>query len=152
MAEVWISLDSADRRKNSRAAGYFTAICAGVVLAVTLSEETSSSWWAFSTLCAWLISMAYIINRGYGRALLTPDDIVLFNGFLGKRSIPWGNVTNIEKRHHTARSSSWWDLRLTCASGRSFTVPGAFTSSHYDAKFEAKHVLLCQHWRHSAGR
>lgn len=27
-----------------------------------------------------------------------------------------------------------------------------FTSSHYDAKFEAKYVLLCQHWRHSAGR
>jgi hypothetical protein len=151
MTEAWISLDSAERRKNWRAGGYLTAVCAGVALAVSLSAGSSPFWWVLSILCAWIISMAYLINRGCGRSLLTLDGIVAFNGFLGKRSIPWSDVTNIEKRHHTTRSSSWWDLRLTRTSGRPLTIPGAFTSSRYDPKFEAKYVLLCQYWRQSVG-
>ncbi|MFI8094080.1 PH domain-containing protein [Streptomyces sp. NPDC086080] len=147
MTEAWIALDAAEKRKNWRAVAYFTAICVGVALAVVISERGASLWWMVSISFAWLISIVYIISRSYGRALLTPEGIS-FSGLLSRgRSIPWSDVIDIEKRHHTARSNQWWDLRLVRANGRPLTVPGAFTSNGYDPKFEAKYALLCQYWR-----
>lgn len=149
MAEVWIALDAAERRKNWRVSGCFTIICAGMVVAVTLSEGPGSLWWGVAISCTWLVSMTYIIGRGYGRALLTPDGI-FFKGPFRRRSIPWAEITEIEKRHHTARSSEWWDLRLVRANGRDLAVPGAFTSNRYDHKFEAKLALLREYWQRAA--
>ncbi|WP_199551579.1 hypothetical protein [Streptomyces sp. N35] len=140
-------MDVTERRKNWRAAGIFTGICSGILIAVKLSEGAHSLVWA--VLIFWLVSITYIVRRGYGRALLAEREIRL-HGFIRRRSIPWAEISDIKKRHHTARSSSWWDLRIVCTNGRSLTVPGAFTSKDYDPKFEAKLALLREHWKQAA--
>ncbi|MEU2045440.1 PH domain-containing protein [Streptomyces albidoflavus] len=147
MAEDWIILDVAERRKNWWVVGYFTTICVGVAVAVAVSAGSGVLWWVFSIAGAWLMAIGYIINRGYGRTLVTPEGIFTFNGVLGGKVIRWADVVDIEKRRHAARSSSWWDLRVTVTSGSSLAIPGAFTSKLDDEKFDAKLALLHQYWR-----
>lgn len=79
MAEIWIALDAAERRKNWQTVAYVTVVCAGVAFAVALSEGPGSRWWVISIFCTWLIVVIHLVGRGYRRALLTSHGIS-FNG------------------------------------------------------------------------
>ncbi|GAA2624734.1 hypothetical protein GCM10010307_11190 [Streptomyces vastus] len=147
MPDTWIALDTAARRKNWWWTGYLTAIFGGLAIALTAVGEQFS--WIISVAICWLLSVTYMINRGYGRTLLTSDRIV-FRTFFSRRSIPWAEVTHIEKRRHQGRSAEWWDLRIVRKHGRSLAIPGAFTSRRYDSTFEGKLTLIREYWARSA--
>ncbi|MFI8323845.1 hypothetical protein [Streptomyces sp. NPDC085529] len=100
---------------------------------------------------SWFIALVYMINRGYGRTLLTPHGMV-FHTFFSRRSLPWGEVTRVERRGHVARSSEWWDIRVVRVSGRALPVPGAFTSHRYDRDFDRKLALIENYLKHATER
>ncbi|MEU6179204.1 PH domain-containing protein [Streptomyces coeruleorubidus] len=149
MHNTWIALDAAARRKNWWWTGYLTAIFGGLGVAVALTETDERFWWVFSVSICWLLSVIYMINRGYGRTLLTSDRIV-FRTFISRRSIPWGEIVNIEKRRHQTRSGEWWDLRIVRTHGRSLAIPGAFSGRPDDAAFEEKFTTIREYWARSA--
>lgn len=148
MPDTWIALDAAARRKNWWWTGYLTVIFGGWGVAVVLTTTGEKLWWVFSITVCWLLSVIYVINRGYGRTLLTSDRIIL-RTFVSSRSIQWTEITHIEKRRHQARSGEWWDLRIVRAHGRTLTIPGAFSSRMDDVTFEEKYILICEYWARS---
>ncbi|MGW4496773.1 hypothetical protein [Streptomyces sp. NPDC004376] len=150
MTDASIALDDAARRKNWWWTAYLTLLFGGLGVAVALTAEGGRIWWVFAVIACWLLSVFYMINRGYGQALLTSERII-FRTFISCRSIPWGEITQIEKRHHQARSREWWDLRIVRSRGRPLSVPGAFTSRSHDSDFEGKFVLIREYWARSAG-
>ncbi|MFF5978011.1 hypothetical protein ACFY78_04065 [Streptomyces olindensis] len=149
MHDTWIALDAAARRKNWWWTGYLTAIFGGLGVAVSLTGTGERFWWAFSVALCWLLSVIYMINRGYGRTLLTPERMS-FRTFFSRRSIPWGEITNIEKRRHQTRSGEWWDLRAVRSHGRPLAIPGAFSSRADDGDFEVKFTVIREYWARSA--
>lgn len=116
MPDAWIALDPAARRRNWWWTAVLTLVCASTAIAATLSTATDLWWWAGGVGAFWLFSAFYMINRGYGRTLLTADRIV-FHTFLSRRSIPWAEIIRIEKRSHQTRSGQWWDLRIVRVNG-----------------------------------
>ncbi|WP_327411436.1 hypothetical protein OG458_42940 (plasmid) [Streptomyces sp. NBC_01281] len=139
MPDTWITLDAAARRKNWWWTAYLTAIFGG--LAVAVSAVGEPFWWAIYIGTFWLISVIYMINRGYGRTLLTTDRMI-FRTFFSRRSIPWTEVSDIEKRRHQGRSAEWWELRVTRKNGRPLSIPGAFANRRHDSVFENKLALI----------
>ncbi|MFB7341262.1 hypothetical protein ACFCZ6_14490 [Streptomyces hydrogenans] len=151
MPDVWIGLSAAARRRNWWWTGFLTLVYAGTATAVTLTEPTPNQWWwGGGVAVAWLASLFYMVNRGYGRTLLT-DSGMEFRTLVGRRSIPWAEITRIEKRQHQARSAFWWDLQVVRVRGRSLTIPGAFTSRVRDAEFEQKLGVIQQCWSRAVG-
>ncbi|MFI8234998.1 hypothetical protein ACIGDI_40020 [Streptomyces sp. NPDC085900] len=146
MPETWIALDSSARRKNWWWTGYLTAIFVGLAIALIAVGEKFA--WIIFISFFWLLAVAYIINRAYGRTLLTSDGIK-FHTFFSRRVTPWPEVADIKKRRHQGRSAEWWELRIIRQRGRSLGVPGAFTSRRYDDTFENKLVLIREYWARS---
>lgn len=149
MPDTWITLDAAARLKNWFWTGYLTVVFGGLEVSVALTSEGQKFWWVISVAVCWLLSVAYMINRGYGRTLLTSDRIV-FRTLISRRSIPWTDITHIEKRRHQVRSGEWWDLRILRSRGRPLTIPGAFASRSHDGAFERKFTLIREYWDRSA--
>lgn len=151
MPDVWIGLSAAARRRNWWWTGFLTLVCAGMAVAVTLTAPTSNRWWwGGGVAVAWLPSLFYMINRGYGRTLLTASGME-FRTFVSRRSIPWSEITRIEKRQHQTRGGFWWDLRAVRVRGRSLTIPGVFTSQMRDAEFEQKLGVIHERWSRAVG-
>ncbi|WP_454439886.1 hypothetical protein [Tsukamurella paurometabola] len=80
---------------------------------------------------------------------LTPEGME-FRTFFTRRSVPWSEVTAIEKRLRTVRSGTWSEIRVVRVKGRALTVPGAYTARWQDTKFEAKLATIRQHWARAA--
>ncbi|MFF0597581.1 hypothetical protein [Streptomyces antibioticus] len=148
MPDTWIGLTAAERRRNWWWTGVLTLMCVGMAIGVTLPSPSSTRWWWGGGVgVAWSASLFYMVNRGYGRTLLTASGMQ-FHTFVSRRSIPWSDITGIEKREHHARSATWWDLRAVRVHGRPLTIPGAFTSRLWDAEFDNKLAVIQEHWTH----
>lgn len=146
MPGIWIGLDVAARRRNWWWTGFLTLVCVGAAVAVALSEGAGDRWWWVGGVGVfWLVGFFYMINRGYGRTLLTSNGME-FRTFVGRRSVPWTEIARIEKRRHQARSGEWWDVCVVRVRGRSLTVPGVFTSSRWDADCEEKLAVIREYW------
>ncbi|MBX9399585.1 hypothetical protein K4749_40270 [Streptomyces sp. TRM72054] len=149
MPDAWIALDPAARRRNWWWTAVLTLLCAGTAIAAALSAAADPWWWAGGVGAFWLFSAFYMINRGYGRTLLTADRIV-FRTFLSRRSIPWAEIIRVEKRSHQTRSGQWWDLRIVRVNGRPITIPGAFSNKWCGDDLDRQLALLHAYWSHSA--
>ncbi|MFE7854102.1 hypothetical protein [Streptomyces sp. NPDC057403] len=146
MPGIWIGLDAAARRRNWWWTGFLALLCVCGTAAVALSEPAANrSWWVGGVAVLWLAGSFYMINRGYGRTLLTPDGMK-FHTFVSHRSIPWSEIARIEKRRHQGRSAEWWNVRAVRVRGRALTIPGAFTSKRWDDDFENKLAVIREHW------
>ncbi|MET7276549.1 hypothetical protein ABZS59_36160 [Streptomyces flaveolus] len=151
MPDEWIGLSEVEQRRNWWWTGFLTLVFAGGAVAVSLAESTSDRWWWASSFgIAWLPSAFYMINRGYGRTRLTAGGME-FRTFVSRRSVPWSEITRIEKRQRLTRSGSWWDVRVVRVRGRSLTIPGAFTSRMWDAEFERKWSVIHERWSRAMG-
>ncbi|WP_141363499.1 PH domain-containing protein [Streptomyces sp. 6-11-2] len=151
MTNTWITLDTAARRKNWWWTAYLTLVCGGTTVAVTLTAESGLSWWLGGVGVFWALMTLHTLNLGYGRALLTPDRIILHTLF-GSRSIPWAEITRIEKRSSQTRSSIAWDLRLVRVHGRPVAVPGTYTRKAWDDNLDRKLNLIQEYWSRSTGQ
>ncbi|MBB6439873.1 hypothetical protein [Streptomyces candidus] len=149
MADTWISFDAASRRKHWWMALYLTIIFSAMEVAISLSAR-EPFWLIIIIGSLWLFSIAHVINRGYGRSLLTADRI-LFRTFISRRSVPWGEVVRVEKRSHYTRGGYWWNICLVREQGRALPIPGAFTSKEFDRIFEGKFNLIQEYWSRSVG-
>jgi hypothetical protein len=76
---------------------------------------------------------------------------VEFRTVVSRRSIPWSEVADIEKRQRVSRSGIWWDLRVVRVRGRSLTIPGTFTNRRTDAELEQKQAVIQEHWFRAVG-
>ncbi|MDA5139882.1 hypothetical protein PEM37_00030 [Streptomyces sp. AD681] len=151
MPDMWIGLSAAVLRRNWWWTGFLTLVCAGTAVAVALITSTSDQWWwGGGAAVAWLASLFFMINRGYGRALLTTSGME-FRTFVGRRSIPCSEITRIEKRQHQTRGGFWWELWAVRVRGRSLTIPGAFGSRVRDAEFEQKLRVIQERWSRAVG-
>ncbi|MGW7541525.1 hypothetical protein ACWGKQ_10460 [Streptomyces sp. NPDC054770] len=151
MPDVWIGLSAAALRRNWWWTGFLTLICAGTAVAVTVAGPASNRWWWGGGVgVAWLASTLYMINRGYGRTLLTANGME-FRTFISRRSVSWAEIVGIEKRQHQTRGGSWWDLRAVRVRGRSLTIPGAFTNRRSDPEFEQKLAIVHERWSRAVG-
>jgi hypothetical protein len=108
-------------------------------------------WWVGVVGGLWLLSMFYLVDRGYRRTLLTQDRMRVHT-FVSRRSIRWTEVEGIEKRYHQTRGGDWWDIRVRRVNGRSLTVPGAFTHRRRDVGFEQKLTTINAYWSRARGR
>lgn len=146
MPGMWLGLDAAARRRVWWRTGFLTLICVGLAAAVALSERAADRWWWVGGVGVfWLVGFLYMINRGYGRTLLTLNGME-FRTFFSRRSVLWSETARIEKRRHQGRSSEWWDVCIVRVHGRVLTVPGVFTSRRWDADFEQKLVVIRAYW------
>ncbi|MGW7349416.1 hypothetical protein [Streptomyces sp. NPDC054854] len=150
MPEIWISLDASDRRSTWVWTGVLTLVWAAVAAAIMLSAGPESPgverWpWAGGISAFWLAGVFHLVNRAYGRTLLTPERME-FRTFVSRRSIPWGEITGIEKKAHQTRGGFWWELRAHRVRGRSVAIPGTFSSREADVGFEEKLAALRKHW------
>lgn len=150
--EIWVGLDAGARRRNWWWTAVLTLIFAGMATAVFMSaqEETGSSaaesrWWAGAVGAGWLCGVFYMVNRGYGRTLLTPDGM-RFHTFVSRRSIRWSDVTGIETTSHQARGGVWWDVRVERVAGRPLAIPGIFSARRNDPLFERNLTVVREYW------
>ncbi|MEF9880856.1 hypothetical protein [Streptomyces sp. P9-A4] len=151
ISDMCIGLSEAEQRRNWWWTGFLTLVFAGGAVAVGLAELTSDRWWWVGGFgVAWLASVFYVINRGYGRTRLTADGME-FRSFVSRRSVLWSEITRIEKRRHLTRSGSWWDLQVVRVRGRSLAIPGAFTNRMWDAEFERKLSVIHERWSRAIG-
>ncbi|MFD8810601.1 hypothetical protein ACFV23_03655 [Streptomyces sp. NPDC059627] len=151
MPDVWIGLSAAALRRNWWWTGFLTFIWAGTTVAEIMTGPTSNRWWwggGFGV--AWLALTFYMINRGYGRTLLTAKGME-FRTLISRRSVSWAEIADIEKRQHQVRGGSWWDLRAVRVRGRSLTIPGAFTNRMGDPEFEQKLATVRACWARAVG-
>lgn len=147
-----MGLDADARRRNWWWTAVLTLIFAGMAAAVYASapEETGSSagelrWWAGAIGSAWLCAVFYMVNRGYGMTLLTPDGM-RFHTFISRRSIAWSDVRGIERKSHHTRNGTWWGVRVQRTNGRSLPIPGIYTTHPHDALFERNLTVVREYW------
>lgn len=146
MPDIWIGLDTHARRRNWWWTGFLTLVCVGAAAATALSAQaTDRWWWVGGVVVFWLIAFLYMVNRGHGRTLLTPQGME-FRTFAGHRTIRWDEIARIEKRRHQTRSGEWWDVCVVRVHGRSLTMPGAFSSGQWDTDFEEKFAMIRECW------
>lgn len=144
--DVWIGLDADARRRNWWWTGFLTLVCVGTASATALSARAMDRWWWVGGVGVfWLIALLYMVNRGYGRTLLMLNGMEV-RTFVSRRSIPWDEIARIERRRHQTRSGTWWDVCAVRIHGRSLTIPGAFTRSARDAKFEENLAVIREYW------
>ncbi|MFD5545092.1 hypothetical protein ACFWIJ_46720, partial [Streptomyces sp. NPDC127079] len=55
-------------------------------------------------------------------------------------------ITGIEPRSHQTRGGAWWEVRVYRARGRSFAIPGVFTSRRGDEVFEGNLAVVREYW------
>ncbi|MEU6760352.1 hypothetical protein [Streptomyces sp. NPDC046685] len=149
MPEIWIGLDASDRRSTWGWTGFLTVVWAGTAAAVMLSAESDSSaerWvWAGVLAGFWLAGAFHLVNRAYGRTLLTSERIE-FRTFVSRRSIPWAEITGVEEKRHYTRAGEWRDVRAHRLCGRAVAIPGTFTSRRRDACFDRKLAVIRKYW------
>ncbi|MFM9499493.1 PH domain-containing protein [Streptomyces galilaeus] len=150
MPEIWISLDASDRRSTWVWTGFLTFVWAAVAAAIMLTTGPESPGAERRLLAGlisafWLAGVFHLANRAYGRTLLTPERIE-FRTFVSRRSIPWSEITGIEKKGHQTRGGAWWELRAHRVRGRSVAIPGTFSSREAGVGFERKLAVLRKHW------
>ncbi|MFD7780577.1 hypothetical protein [Streptomyces sp. NPDC059753] len=142
MPETWIGLNAGARRRNWWWTAVLSLLFVGL-LAVACFEE---SWpWLAAIGAAWVGALFYMINRGYGRTLLTPDGMK-FHTFVSRRAVAWSEVTSIERKSRTTRSGQWWEVRAMRASGRSLAIPGILTARRHDPLFEQNLAAVREYW------
>lgn len=146
-----MGLDAGARRRNWWWTAVLTLIFAGMAAAVSWSAQGGASLSAGAVGAAWLCAVFYMVNRGYGRTLLTPDGM-RFHTFLSRRSIPWSDVTGIEVKPHYTRNGAWWYVRVQRVHGRSLSVPGIFTARQHDALFESNSTVVRAYWLQTMDR
>ncbi|MGW6563923.1 hypothetical protein [Streptomyces sp. NPDC054975] len=146
MPDVWIGLSAAARRRNWWWTGVLTLACASAAVAMILTAPAADRWgWVGGVGVVWLASCFYMINRGYGRTLLTANGME-FRTFVSRRAVPWNEITQIEECRHATSSGCWRELQAVRVRGRSLTIPGAFTSRSRDAEFEQRLAVIHERW------
>ncbi|MET7541451.1 hypothetical protein ACFVY1_48150 [Streptomyces sp. NPDC058293] len=146
MSEVLIGFSAAARRRYWWRTGIVTLVFTGGMVAVGLTAPASERWWWVGGFGAFgVVADIDMINRIYGRAVLTKTGIEL-RTFASRRSIPWCEIASVEERLRASRSGLWWDLRIVRVRGRSLTVPGTLTHRMRDAELHHKRVLIQEHW------
>ncbi|MEV6957500.1 hypothetical protein [Streptomyces sp. NPDC051183] len=150
MPEIWISLDASDRWSTWVWTGFLTLVWAGVAAAIMLSagpgySEAERWLWAGVISAFWLAGAFHLVNRAYGRTLLSSEGLE-FRTFVSRRSIPWGEITKIERKSHQTRGGFCWELRAHRVRGRSVAIPGTFSSRERDVDFERKLAVLRKYW------
>ncbi|WP_343235177.1 PH domain-containing protein [Streptomyces sp. SID10853] len=135
---IWIRLDAAERRRYWWRTGFVTLTFVGMAVAAGLTAPAAERWWRIGGVAAFgLLTLASMVSQGTGTTLLTSQGME-FRTLFRRRSVPWSEVTGVEKRVRTGRSGTWSDVRVLRVQGRALTVPGAFTARWHDRKFEAK--------------
>ncbi|MEU8851886.1 PH domain-containing protein [Streptomyces sp. NPDC048564] len=147
--DLWIGLDAAALRRNWCWTGFLTLSFACLAVAVALTEPTDRWWWAGTVGVCGLGSLYYMINRGYGRTLLSSGGME-FHTLVGRRSFRWDEIARIEPRSHLTRGGEWWEVRAVRVHGRPLAVPGVFSSGRRDASFEEKLAVIRRYWSHAA--
>ncbi|WP_436977327.1 PH domain-containing protein [Streptomyces sp. enrichment culture] len=150
MPQEAICLSAAALRRNWWWTGFLTLLFVGAAVAMALSSPGPGRWWVGGVGVAWLASVFYMINRGYGRTLLTASGME-FRTFLSRRHVPWADIVEIETRAHYTRGGSWWDLRVIRTSGRPLTIPGSFAQRLRDPEFQQKLATVHEHWSRASG-
>jgi PH (Pleckstrin Homology) domain-containing protein len=127
--EIWVGLDAGARRRNWWWTAVLTVIFAGMAAAAYASDRGETGFPAAEPAigAGWLCAVFYMVNRGYGRALLAPGGMQ-FRTFLSRRSIPWSDITGIERKPHYTRGGAWWEVRVERVDGRPLWIPGIFTA------------------------
>ncbi|WP_435057286.1 hypothetical protein [Streptomyces sp. bgisy060] len=149
--DVWIGLSDKELRRNRWWTAFLAVFLGGGTLAAGLTPPASERWWWVGVFgFVWVLAVFSMVNRGYGRTLLTAEGMK-FHTFVSRRSIPWGEITRIEKREHHTRGGPFWDVRAVRVSGRSPTIPGVFTSRAFDAEFDQKLATIQERWARAAG-
>lgn len=148
MPEIWIGFDAAARRVHWWWIGFLTLIFVGLASVTVLPGGPSADmsvagrwWWLGGIIAFWLTVVFYLVNRAYGSTLLTSERIE-FRTFVSRRSIPWSEITKIEKKSHQTRGGLWWELRAHRVRGRSVAIPGTFSSRERGGGFERKLAVL----------
>ncbi|MFJ7969722.1 hypothetical protein [Streptomyces sp. NPDC096324] len=137
-SQTWIRLDAAERRSYWWRTVFVTLTFIGMAVAAGLTTSAAERWWWIGgTAGFYSLALLSMVDQGTGATLLTPEGMEFHTRFR-RRSVPWSEVVEIEKRHRTGRSSTWSYVRVVRVRGRALTAPGAFTARRYDHKFESK--------------
>ncbi|MER5995692.1 hypothetical protein [Streptomyces viridosporus] len=151
MPDVWIGLNSDDRRRYWWRTGIGTLLITGAMVAMSLTARGPGGWWLVGGCGIFFIPMVFsTVNAIYGRVLLTATGLE-FRTFVSRRSVPWSEVAGIERRQRASRSEIWWDLRIARVRGRSLTIPGTFTNRMMDAELERKQAVIQERWSRATG-
>lgn len=145
MPDVWIRLDAASRRRNWWWSGFLTVLFAGMA-AIPASRPDPDPWWYIAVIgVCWLAAFIYMVNRCYGRTLLTAEGME-FHTFFSRRKIRWTDITRIEQRSHRVRGGEWIDVHAVRARGLSLRIPGVHTTRAKDADFDRKLRRIRTYW------
>ncbi|WP_328374667.1 hypothetical protein OG372_00350 [Streptomyces sp. NBC_01020] len=151
MPEVLISFSAAARRRYWWRTGVLMLVLVGGPVAVGVTVSAPDRWWWGAGFGAFgLLTLFDMINRIYGRAVLTAAGME-FRTFVSRRSLPWCEIAGVKVRQRGSRSGIWSDLRLVRVRGRSLTVPGTMTNRIWDAELDRKLVLIQEHWSRAVG-
>ncbi|EWM19274.1 hypothetical protein [Kutzneria sp. 744] len=138
MSEEWIGLDRHAKLMSWCWTGFLTAVIAAMGWAPTADSTWPDRWWVLVGFgLVWLATVVYMVNRCYGRTLLTAAGME-FHTFFSRRKIGWADVTRIEKRSHRVRGGQWWDVHAVRSQGRSLRIPGTHTTRRGDRDFDRK--------------
>ena len=145
MSEEWIGLDFNARLTNWCWTGFLTAVFAVLVWAEAADNTWPNHWWAVGGfgLC-WLAVVVFLVNRCYGRTLLTAEGME-FHTFFTRRKVRWADVTRIERRSHQVRGFQWRDVHAVRGQGRSLRIPGARTGHRKDPDFDRQLRRISKH-------
>ncbi|MEU8539453.1 PH domain-containing protein [Streptomyces sp. NPDC048717] len=142
MPDVWIVFSPADRRRYWWRTGVVVTLLVGVTVAMGLAEIGSDPWWwvgVFGIL--YLVAIFDMVNRIYGRTLLTAAGMEL-RTLVSRRRVPWSEIAGVEERRRTTRSGTWTHLRITRHRGRPLALPGTLTNRIWDAELDRKQVAI----------
>lgn len=146
MTDVWIGFNSRDRQRHWWRTGILTLALAGVMVAMSLiTHEPGKWWWVGAVGAVYLVNLLSAVNSIYGQVLLTARGLE-FRTFVSRRVVPWSEVARIEERRRVTRSTTWSELRVVRAHGRSLTIPGTLTTRLMDAELERKQAVIQERW------
>ncbi len=143
---TWIRLDTAERNRYWWRTALVTLTFTGIAVTAGLTTQAADRWWSVGSIAVFYsLILLTLVNQVNGAMCLTPEAME-FRTFFTRRSVPWSEVTAIEKRLRTVRSGTWSEIRVVRVKGRTLTVPGAYTARWHDTKFEAKLATIRRHW------
>ena len=146
MSQEWIGLDTQAKLMNWCWTAFLTAIFATMAWIVATKTEQPDLWWVVGAIAlCWLAAVVYMVNRCYGRTLLTAEGME-FHTFFSHRKVRWADVTRIDRRSHQVRGGEWWDVHAIRRQGRSLRVPGAHTTNPRDAGYQRKLRRIRKYW------
>ncbi|MFK4797980.1 PH domain-containing protein [Streptomyces sp. MPA0124] len=127
-----------------------TLLFIGMGVAAWLTTSAVERWWWIGGVAAFCLANLFaMVNQGTGMTLLTSEGME-FRTLFRRRSVPWGEVAEIEKRCRTRRSGTLSEVRVVRVQGRKLTVPGVFTLRMYDRKFDSKFAAIRECWARAA--